>query len=200
MGFRVVGVCQRIEEHPLYSLMASSCADCDAGTDELGRCQAPCTDLQSLTCYEFLGDYGEYEHPDGHSGTVLPFQRDPELARAAANGERAMAFTCAQVAADDREDAVVSWTDADTDATGNVYRLVQMSVAECHSSKTHESGVMACVSQKMMATCHAASVNVGKHTTQIDANLALKAFDKATVTDEQWEICTKLQERKLTSV
>ena len=54
MGFRVVGVCKRIEEHPLYSLMSSSCADCDAGTDELGRCQAPCTDLQSLTCYEFL--------------------------------------------------------------------------------------------------------------------------------------------------
>ena len=41
---------------------------------------------------------------------------------------------CPQVAADDREDGVASWVDADTDATGNVYRLVQMSIAECHSS------------------------------------------------------------------
>ena len=139
------------------------------------------------------GDYGEYEDPDtAGAGTVMPFQRDADLARAAADGERAMAFTCAQacctacaipvshdahlcvcvqVAADDREDAVVSWTDADTDATGNVYRLVQMSVAECHSSKTDESGSMACVTQKMMATCHAASINVGRQATQASAGL-----------------------------
>ena len=76
-----------------------------------------------------------------------------------------------QVAADDREDAVTSWTNADTDATGNVYRLVQMSVAECHSSKTDEAGAMACVSQKKMATCHAASVNVGEHATQVSCVL-----------------------------
>jgi len=195
MSYKVVGICQRIEDHPLYTAMSSRCADCNEG------CESPCTDLQSLTCYEFLGDYGEYEDPDtAGAGTMMPFQRDADLARAAADGERAMAFTCAQVAADDREDAVVSWTDADTDATGNVYRLVQMSVAECHSSKTDESGSMACVTQKMMATCHAASINVGQQATQAAADLALKAFDKATVSNDQWTICTKLQQRKLTSV
>jgi len=47
----------------------------------------------------------------------------------------------------------------------------QMSVAECHSSKTHESGAMACVSQKMMATCHAASINVGQQATQASVGL-----------------------------
>ena len=36
----------------------------------------------------------------------------------------------------------MSWTEADTDATGNAYRLVQMSAAEYHSSKTDESGSM----------------------------------------------------------
>jgi len=195
MGYKVVGVCKRIEEHPLYTAMSTRCADCNEG------CNAPCTDLQSLTCYEFLGDYGEYEDPEAPgTATVLAFQRDADLAQAAANGERAMAFTCAQVAADDREDAVTSWTNADTDATGNVYRLVQMSVAECHSSKTDEAGAMACVSQKKMATCHAASVNVGEHATQADADLALKTFDKATVTDAEWVTCTQLQQRKLTSV
>ena len=134
------------------------------------------------------GDYGEYEDPEkAGAGTVMTFQKGAALARAAADGERAMAFTCAQacctasavavsrdahlrlclqVSASDSEDAVVTWTDADTDATGNVYRLVQMSVAECHSSKTDESGSMACVSQKKMATCHAASINVGQQATQ----------------------------------
>jgi hypothetical protein len=195
MGYKVVGVCLRLDKHPLYAEMASRCTQCNEG------CEAPCTDLQSLTCYEFLGDYGEYEDPEAPTtGTMMAFQQDTDLARAAANGDRAMAFTCAQVAADDREDAIVSWTDADTDAIGSVYRLVQMTVAECHSSKLDDSGAMACASQKQMATCHSAPVNLGKHASQVDANLALKAFDKATVTDAQWTICTKLQQRKLTSV
>jgi len=195
MGFKIVGVCQRIEDNDVYVAMASRCADCNEG------CEAPCTDLQSLTCYEFLGNYGEYEDPDRRgAGTMMPFQHKAERARAAANGERAMAFTCGKVAATDSEDAVTAWTDQDTDATGNIYRLVQMSVAECHSSKVDESDSMACVSKKMMATCHAAEVNVGKHATQAAANAALKGFDKATVRHGEWGICTKLQQRKLTGV
>jgi len=48
MSKKVVGICERIEQHPLYMAMSSRCADCNEG------CNAPCTDLQSLTCYEFL--------------------------------------------------------------------------------------------------------------------------------------------------
>jgi hypothetical protein len=215
VGYKVLGVCKPLQEHSLYVEESKKCEDADGKS---------CADLMPLKCQEFLGRNpitgqvnGEYEDQDAltNDGVPVPCPRPGSSCNFATPEDQAfsiekeegkpMAFTCGRVYATIEVDQAAKWDKTTGVAYGNMYRLVQGAVAECHSSSETVPGQMACANHKEVKSCHMRTVQIGNFTSQSLANAHLKKAASEVLanvcTDSiPCKACTKRQQRKLTSV
>jgi len=186
VGNRVLGVCAKMTEHPLWHEANKQCNDK----------KKPCKGEKFRKCQEFMGDWGRYR--DDNTG--LQYVDDGSKPQEG----RAMAFTCARASAYDFSDAAAISRPTNGHCTANVHRIVQISFVSCYSTNEEEQPrqQMECVTKKVTRACYHRKLTMPKADSQAKCQQSYAA-DKVVVFAElnkngpaKWGNCSEMAEKE----